>query len=475
MHLSYLSGQLLLEVIVVVAILSIVGSTILLLITSQLSNVTNSKKSSQALFLAEEGMEAARMIRDMDWDSLATGTYGLVYENDMWGFVGTSDTTNGFMRSVTVSELFTNERQVDVDISWEPEGERTIEFTLSTVLANWRNLLEDLLLGDWTNPQTLGTIDMGAGAAGTGVDVKSSMAYMTSEASSEAKDDFFIIDLTDGMNPVLRGSVDTADGLYDVKVSGQYAYVAVDPKYSDTAQFQAIDVSDPDNPFVAGSVSLTGDNTQSGRTIALAGSYAYVGVDVLTGDEFYIVDISDPLNPTVVGSYDVTATVNGIAIKDNYAYLATGLNNAELMVLDVTTSTNPVLEITQDLSGDNDALDVYINSQDDRMYIGRDKSSAAGAVELNILDVSDPTTPITLSEYDYGFGINTILAADELLFTATDKANLEFQIYDVTDPLNVTYYSGMNFPQVAVDFSLENNTIYTAVRSNDALRIITSQ
>jgi len=474
-RMTYVHGQLLVEVIVVLAILAIVGSTILLFVTSQLSDTSQSKKFSQALLVAEEGMEATRMIRDADWDSFALGTHGLAYEDGSWNFASTSDTANGFTRSVTVSQLFANERQVDVDVSWRPNGERTLTYALSSILSNWRNLTVDLLLGDWSNPQTLGTIDLGAGAAGTGVDVQSKMVYMTSVASSEAKEDFYVIDASDGEHPVMHGSIDTSYGLNALEAEGQYAYATVDPKWSETTQLQVIDISDPDNPFVAAAITLTGDGAQQGRAIAISGSYAYVSVDAHAGDEFYIIDISDPLNPTSVGSYDIGANVNGIDITDHYAYLATALNNAELVVLDVSSPSHPVLETTEDLSGSNDALDVYINPQDDRAYIGRAESKTFGEVELNILDVSDPTTPIERSEYDYGFGIQTLLAADELLFTATGKANLEFQIYNVSDALNVAYYSGLNFPQVITDFALEDNVVYSAVRSNDALRIITSQ
>ena len=76
---------------------------------------------------------------------------------------------------------------------------------------------------------------------------------------------------------------------------------------------------------------------------------------------------------------------------------------------------------------------------------------------------------------EYGNDVDAALAADSILFLGTANSNLEFQTYINSDPTNLVYYSGLNFPQVANDIVLENNIIYVAVRSNDALRIITSQ
>jgi hypothetical protein len=249
----------------------------------------------------------------------------------------------------------------------------------------------------------------------------------------------------------------------------------VNPKASDNAQFQVIDISDLDNPSLAASLTLNGSSAYNGRTIAVVGSYAYVGTDDSSGSEFYVIDISDPLNPTLEGSYDAGANVNAIAIHGDMAYLATAHDDEELVVLDVSDTANPVLETVRDMVGSNDAQDVYVNFQDNRAYLGREYDKTAGYEELGVYDATIPETPVLLQAYEYDFGITSLLAADELLFVATDQANLEFQIFDIQDPYDISYYSGLNFPQVITDLTLEDNVVYSSERSNDALRIITSQ
>ena len=463
------------EVLVAVLLLSVIASTMLLFMTSQITDVTTSRESNRAILIAEEGMEAARTIRDLDWSALDTGTHGLIYQNDVWGFSGTSDTEDGYVRTLTVTETAPNERQVDVQVDWMGADERPQTFVLSSVLTNWRNLVIDLLIGDWSNPQTLGTIDLGPGVEGTAVGVKSKILYITGTASQESKDDFFIVDATDGMNPVMHGKLDSSDGLNDVEISGNYAYVAANPKWTDDEQLQVIDVSNPDAPFVAAAIPLNGNNSYNGRTISVVGTMAYVGTDSSTSEEFYAVDISDPLNPVVMGTYEVNANVNAIMVNGDYTYVATSRDDMEMLVLDVSDPANPSFVTSRDLVGPNDATDVYRNDQDERVYLGREYSKTAGEDELALYDASTASAPAFLTSYDFDFGVRALLAADELLFVATDQANLEFQIYDIQDPYDVFYYSGLNFPQVITDLTLEDNVVYSSVRSNDALRIITSQ
>jgi len=68
-----------------------------------------------------------------------------------------------------------------------------------------------------------------------------------------------------------------------------------------------------------------------------------------------------------------------------------------------------------------------------------------------------------------------VLAQDYLVFLGTEDANKELKIYNIGNAANITFWSDLNFPQVVTGMAYERNTIYISVRSNDALKIITSQ
>ena len=77
MHNSYTKGISLIEVLVGVAVLSMVLGSVVLTLTVFFSSAGRTLADTRATYLAEEGIEAMRFIRDEDWNeivSLATST-----------------------------------------------------------------------------------------------------------------------------------------------------------------------------------------------------------------------------------------------------------------------------------------------------------------------------------------------------------------------------------------------------------------
>lgn len=61
---------------------------------------------TRALFLAEEGLEAARSLRDENFSLLSNGTHGITLsQNGRWSLSGASDAESEFTRAVTVSTI----------------------------------------------------------------------------------------------------------------------------------------------------------------------------------------------------------------------------------------------------------------------------------------------------------------------------------------------------------------------------------
>lgn len=464
------SGHSLLEVIIALGILALALTTLFPYLNSQLSQIQLAQGSFRASSYAEEGIEAARSIRDRAWDQLATGTHGLVLSNAQWSFQGTSDQNGDLVRSLTITDISENERQVSSRVTWNSSSTIPGSIRFTTVLANWRNIPPPLLRGDWRNPQTLGSVDLGPGNSATGLAVQSKIVYLSAEAADSKKPDFYIVDATNGNTPIIKGKLDTGPGLNDVVLRGSYALVA---NQDTNDQLQVIDVSSSTAPFLRTEVNLTGNN-QPALSIYTTGTYAYVGTSLsASGPEFFVVDVSNPISPVIRGSLEIGASVNKISFYQNRVFLATSKDTAEMMVLDVTTSTSPMLSASYNATGTQDGLGIYVNNQDGRAYLTRGSGSQSNP-EVYILSVTTPETPTLLGTKYLGTDVNAVLAADSLGFFATSNSNEEFKIYDVTNPANISYYSGLNFAQVGTDLALEDNVIYMSVRSNDALRIITS-
>ena len=466
------SGASLLEVLVVTSMFATAALTAFFLLTNELQFLPRSRTALQAIGLAEEGLEAARSIRDQAWTDLAPGTHGLVFPNATWSFHSTSETMDGFTRIVTVTDLAANERRVDATIRWMGSLGRTETFTLSTTLANWRNAFQTRLFGDWRIPRTLGTIDLGPGNEGRSLAVHDRFVYMAAMASDENKPDFFVIDATSSTHPIIRGRLNTGPGLNAVAVRGPFAYVAND---DETAQLQIINIANTSTPTLIQSFRL-GNNSEEGTAIVVSGTLVYIATEKEDNNpEFYVVDVSNPTAPSVIGSLNIGATVNDMFIYGSNVYLATASNTRELLIVDATNPTHPVVTGFADLPGTAVAVSVYVNDQDNHAYVTRRQASGATTPELVILDVSNPRAPRQIGSLELSADIRSVFAADTLGFLGTALSSQELHIYNVSNPASLTFLSGLNFPQVAHDIAFENNILYVAVRSNDALRMITSQ
>lgn len=92
----------------------------------------------QATLLAEEGLEAARNIRDEDFTSLLGGTYGLVTAGNQWNLSGSSDVTGIFNRSLRITDVDSDRKTISCTVSWQQNPSRSGTVTLVTRLTNWQ-------------------------------------------------------------------------------------------------------------------------------------------------------------------------------------------------------------------------------------------------------------------------------------------------------------------------------------------------
>lgn len=93
---------------------------------------------ARAAYLAEEGIEAVRNMRDEAFTNVVDGTHGLAIFGNQWVFSGSSDTTDIFTRVITVSPVDAKRKQVTATITWQETPQRNGSVALTTYLTNWR-------------------------------------------------------------------------------------------------------------------------------------------------------------------------------------------------------------------------------------------------------------------------------------------------------------------------------------------------
>ncbi len=92
---------------------------------------------SRAIFLVEEGLEAARNIRDESFSNLAVGNHGITSTNK-WVFAGQTDIVENFTRSVNVVDVNSQTKQVTSEVTWKQTGGNQVSVSFSTLFSDWR-------------------------------------------------------------------------------------------------------------------------------------------------------------------------------------------------------------------------------------------------------------------------------------------------------------------------------------------------
>lgn len=125
------------ELLVAIGVFVVGIATIGLLIMDAYVSSRQGVERTQAVLLAKEGLEAARSIRDGDFDNLAAGTHGIALSGGYWIFSGTSDTQDQFARQITVTNLNVDTKQVQSQVTWQITAVRQGSVVLTDYLTDW--------------------------------------------------------------------------------------------------------------------------------------------------------------------------------------------------------------------------------------------------------------------------------------------------------------------------------------------------
>lgn len=458
-------GQSTLELLIALTIIIVSVAAAVAVFFGAQSLSVDAELSSEATYLAKQALEQARSLARQNFDAL-----------------GNSSSTQGeFSIATTVETVGDDTKEVTVSVEWQTDPLREQSVEVITLVTDWRNIAPPPdpddgggggLSGDWRNPRTLGSVDLGPGNSATDLDVINKIVYMTAEASAAAKPDFFIVDATDGQSPVIASSLNTGPSLNAVDATKNYAYAANNDR---NAQLQVINIANIAAPSLVSSFRLpevTGTGAV-GHAIFYTDSKVYIGTLSSTGPEFHIVDVSNPGNPQALGSREMGVDIDAIYVSGDLAYVATTASD-EVKVLDVSSPSNIVEVGSFDAPGDDEDGE-SIQLVGSRLYLGRTRgANHASHHELHVLNAGDPSSIQDLGSVDLAADVNDLYARDNLIFLGTNDANKEFQVWDISNPASIAFWSSFNFPQIASGVDYEDNLVYVAVRSNDALRIITS-
>ena len=443
-------GQSTLELLVALVVIILTVSAIIVVSFGNQSLSVETELSNLALLKAREDLEDARADARENWA----------------GLVSNSQNDGQFTREIIVENVSNYEKKVTARVSWQTDPLRPQKIELTTILTDWETSFSEGggegPVGAWNNPRTAGTMDLGPGNEGTDLAVIENTVFIVAEASDPKKKDFYSINVTNIDAPTERASIDIGKGLNAIALMGSYAYVA---QANSINQLQIVNISDPNNPSLTSEISLQ-SNTQEGISVFALDDYVYVGSTLSTGKEFQIFNVLNPTNPSFVSSVEIGANVNDIYVYRNRAYLATSKTTGEVLIFDISVPSSPQQIAVFDYS-DTPGLSVFVNNFNN-FYVGIGNSFV-------IINSTNLSSLSVIGSYNTGGSVNDLYIRDYLAFLATANSTAEFQAINITNKTNLTLHSSYNFPQLGTGVTYRDNVVYMSVRSNDALRIITSQ
>ena len=454
------SGQGTLEILIALAILTLAMSAIVVVSFGNQSISADTENANHALYLAGENLETAKA------DS----------KNAFSGVVSNTSMSGIYTKDLIVEDIDSIRKKVTSRVTWSTDPLRNQKVELVTIVSDPASIFTTGgdpgcgggIAGDWLNPTVTGSLDLGAGISASGLDVLNKIVYMSGNASSIAKSDFFIVDATNPNNLNVLSELEVGSkGINGLDVAGEYVYAAND---NVLGQLLVIDISNNILPTLTSSFLLpdVSGTDAVGNSIFYYDSKVYIGTKNTAGPEFHIVDVSNPLAPESLGSREIGGDVNAIVVSDDTAYIATSVDGGEIKILNVLNPTNIMQIGSHDLEDNDDAKSLYLF--DNTLLTGK----LGGEEELAFLNVLNPASVVEEGTTDISANVNGIVARSDLSIIATSDTTDDFQVWNTGDPSNMTLRKSINLPNIGIGIDCEDDIVYFGLRSNDSLRVITS-
>lgn len=507
-------GMATIELLIAFAIMLINMTSLIILLNSGQSISLDSETSEEALQFAKKNIENRQAQAYSDFNSI---------NND-----GPTD-NDIYKISSLVTDISPCLKQVLSIVTWTIEGKDKVvnldsKIGSTTEVANLGGDCNIISPGsdDWKKPLELNFTGSSLKTDGKGkaVDAEDKIAFLTTKAFGNNKDDFYIFDATDPDNPIKRGHLDISAGLEDIDKAGDYAYIANDENLN-INQLAIVNVSNLDAPGVpifASLPNVTGNcpNTcPGGRSIYYYKNRVYIGTHRLVAGgaaEFHIFDVINPSTPTWLGSKGgvigdvLDHNVNKIIVRDKligstsktYAYLALSNDSGEFTILNVTnpssipnptgaSGTGRILNLPGSNTANENLDATAMAISGNRAYIGRERATGSTSnKDFYIIDINNPDSPTIIGSYrldlnSAGSYVSGIQVTGHLVFVSTTDPNNPFVVLDVTDPLNIVKWivngCDVDFSTYPTSIDYDNNLIYLPLynaTSNVNFKIIKS-
>jgi len=225
-----------------------------------------------------------------------------------------------------------------------------------------------------------------------------------------------IVDITDPTRPTMRGFFRAGDFPTDMVVREEVAYLA------DWNQIAVVDVRDKDNP----SATFTITGGASGVFVSGARLYAsHGGCSFRTGfcnGTLHIYDVTNPIRPYPANNLSVDELpAHDVAVADDHAFVA----GKGVWVVDVEDEASLMVDGRYEFE-----QDILFPA---KVVMHENIAYSLLGDGLHLLDISRPTAPVLLGQYDTDNYLQDLSVQGDTVFLIGWNG---LEIVDVADPAN---------------------------------------
>lgn len=446
------AGQMIVELLVAFGLASILLPAILTGFVSGSDGKVQQQQRLKATGYLEEGVEAVRSIRELDWSNIATnGTYYPKVSGSAWAWGVLPDGQIGdFTRTVSIADVSPTDlsnKQITVTVSWN--SILPTNLTSTFILTRWKNAasaltaggeLAGLGRGDWCAPSQDRIVPFNLDKSGVANAISAIQGRVFAgtgdNAAGPAFDNVTIPNTTYPTlpTPSLAGNFNSQS----VKTNGvfgetNYAYLATD---TNKEQGMIIDITSSSPYSETGTLDI-GVASTNGQSIYVTNNIAYLSG---TNGKIYAFNVATKNGThSPIADVNLGTMANKIVVVGNNIYAAMNATSNQLAIIPLTdggtTFGTPVYISVAGQKG----IDVYVNSLGTRAYLAAAASAAQN--EFFIIDV-DPTSGTykqTKGSYDTGGmdpkGVTVVSGAIRAILVGTGGSQ-QYQVIDITDEGN---------------------------------------
>lgn len=479
-------GQSLIELLVTIGLASILLPALLTGLLASREGRAQQDQRLIAMSLLKEGEEAARSVREKDWNEFSVnGTYHPVVSGTSWSLANGAETITGYTRRIVVEDASRDSngtivssggspdlstKKVTVSVSWGTPMPSSVSSTLYLTRyksINYKETIEadfnagtktgvtvtntsggEVVLGaggsgDWCSPNlTISAIDLPKNGVANAI---SAIPGQVVSGTGDNASGVSFANVAISSPPAPAPPQGTVDGTFDgYKTNGvfteqNYAYLATD---TNSKEIVIIDLTQKDlNNKYSEIGYFNAPGNGSGNSIYVSGDIGFM----TSADKLYTFDLSSKIGSrTQLGSLSLAGVGNRLVIVGSYAYVAVESSTTQLQIVQVQNGGATLSVVGQAALAGLAAKDVFVNSSATRAYVA--SSLSATQAEFFIVDISTKTgNRPTLGSYDTnGMNPKAVIVTTNNKSIVAGAGGQEYQVINISTESNPVSCGGLN-------------------------------